>query len=65
MGDTIEQVIRQLRALAVELVRNGRASEAAAVLAGIGAVELLSTFAEGSQSTGNGQQQPEHQEHFG
>ena len=46
MAETVDQVTGSLRTLAVELVRNGRTSEAAAVLAGIGAVEMLGMFAE-------------------
>lgn len=46
MGDTVGDVSARLRALAVELVRAGKAADAAAVLSGIGAVEMLSMFAE-------------------
>jgi hypothetical protein len=46
MGDTVEDVASRLRKLAVELVRAGKAADAAAVLAGIGAVDMLSMFAE-------------------
>jgi hypothetical protein len=46
MGDTVEDVSGRLRKLAVELVRAGKAADAAAVLAGIGAVDMLSMFAE-------------------
>jgi hypothetical protein len=48
MGDTVEDVAGRLRKLAVELVRAGKAADAAAVLAGIGAVDMLSMFAEDS-----------------
>jgi hypothetical protein len=37
-------VTGQLRTLAVELVRDGRSADAMAVLASIGALEMLSTF---------------------
>ena len=67
MGETVEQVTGSLRSLAVELVRSGRTSEAAAVLAGIGAVEMLSMFSEAAKPAQNGHQpQQEHQhEPFG
>ncbi|HEX4018752.1 MAG TPA: hypothetical protein VHX15_18595 [Frankiaceae bacterium] len=66
MGETVEQVTGSLRGLAVELVRGGRTSEAAAVLAGIGAVEMLSMFAEAAKPIQNGQAHQEHQhEPFG
>ncbi len=67
MGETVDQVTGNLRSLAVELVRSGRTSEAAAVLAGIGAVEMLSMFSESAKPNQNGHQaQPEHQhEPFG
>ena len=45
MGETIDQVVERLRKLAVELVRTHRLSDAAAVLAGVGAVELMDMFA--------------------
>lgn len=48
MGDTVDDVSDRLRKLAVELVRTGKAADAAAVLAGIGAVEMLSMFADDS-----------------
>ncbi len=44
MGDTAWDVTGQLRKLAVELVRDGKTAEAMAVLASIGAVEMLQTF---------------------
>jgi hypothetical protein len=67
MGETVDQVTGSLRNLAVELVRGGRTSDAAAVLAGIGAVEMLGMFAESSKPAQNGHQaQPEQQhEPFG
>ena len=66
MGETVDQVTGSLRGLAVELVRGGRTSEAAAVLAGIGAVEMLSMFAEAAKPAQNGQVHQEHQhEPFG
>jgi hypothetical protein len=67
MGETVDQVTGSLRSLAVELVRSGRTSEAAAVLAGIGAVEMLSMFSEAAKPAQNGHQaQSEHQhEPFG
>jgi hypothetical protein len=67
MAETVDQVTGNLRSLAVELVRGGRTSEAAAVLAGIGAVEMLGMFAEAGKSSQNGHQpQVEHQpEPFG
>ena len=46
MGDTVEDVAGLLRKLAVALIRTGRAADAAAVMVGIGAVEMLSMFAE-------------------
>jgi len=46
MGETIDQVIERLRKLAVEMVRNHRLSDAAAILAGVGAVEMMDLFAE-------------------
>ena len=46
MADTVADVSGRLRALAVELVPAGKAPDAAAVLFGIGAVEMLSMFAE-------------------
>ncbi len=46
MGDTVEDVAGRLRKIAVELVRTGKAADAAAVLAAIGAVEMLSMFAD-------------------
>ncbi len=51
MGDTVEDVAGQLRKLAVELVRAGRAAESTAVLVGIGAIEMLQTFAGDSANT--------------
>ncbi len=50
MGDTVEEVSGRLRKIAVELVRTGKAADAAAVLAGIGAVEMLSMF--GAEAAG-------------
>jgi hypothetical protein len=61
MGETVDQVVGSLRGLAVELVRGGRTSEAAAVLAGIGAVEMLGMFSEAAKPAQNGQQP--HMEH--
>jgi hypothetical protein len=49
MGETIDDVAGRLRGLAIELVRSGRTSDAAAVLAGIGAVEMLSMFSDASK----------------
>jgi hypothetical protein len=40
----IEQIAKRLRQIASELVRSGRSSDAAAVLAGIGALEILELF---------------------
>jgi hypothetical protein len=63
MGETIDDVAGRLRGLAVELVRSGRTSDAAAVLAGIGAVEMLSMFSDASKPSGEPAQQHEtHQE---
>ena len=50
MGETIESVIERLRKLAVEMVRTHRLSDAAAVLAGVGAVEMLGLFGEPGSS---------------
>lgn len=44
MGDTVENVSGRLRRLAVDLVRDSKHEDAAAVLVGIGAVEMLSLF---------------------
>ncbi len=47
MGETSEtawDVTGQLRALAVELVRDGRTAEAMSVFASIGALEMMTTF---------------------
>jgi hypothetical protein len=44
MGDTVEDVSGRLRKLAVDLVRDSKPEDAAAVLVGIGAVEMLSEF---------------------
>jgi hypothetical protein len=44
MGDTIDDVSGRLRKLAVDLVRSSKPEDAAAVLVGIGAVEMLSQF---------------------
>jgi hypothetical protein len=44
MGDTAWDVTGQLRKLAVELVRDGKTADAMAVLASIGAMEMLQTF---------------------
>jgi hypothetical protein len=46
MGDTVDDVSGRLRKIAVELVRTNKAADAAAVLAAIGAVEMLSMFAD-------------------
>jgi len=46
MGDTIDTVSGRLRKLAVDLVRNSKPEDAAAVLVGIGAVEMLSQFSD-------------------
>ena len=48
MGDLVEDVSGQLRKIAVELVRTGKSADAAAVLASIGAVEMLTMFAGGT-----------------
>ena len=45
MGDNAWDVAGQLRKLAVELVRENKTADAMAVLASIGAVEMLSSFA--------------------
>lgn len=45
-ADTVADVSARLRALAVELVRAGNASDASAVLSAVGAIEMLSVFAE-------------------
>jgi hypothetical protein len=45
MGETIDQVVDRLRKLAVEMVRAHRLSDAAAILSGVGAVEMMSLFA--------------------
>jgi hypothetical protein len=53
----IEQIVRRLRQFASELVRSGRPSDAAAVLAGIGALEILELFStSGQPRTSNGEQ---------
>lgn len=67
MGETVDDVAGRLRGLAIELVRSGRTSDAAAVLAGIGAVEMLSMFADSSKPSENGQngQHQEQHEHHG
>jgi hypothetical protein len=52
MGDTVEDIAGRLRKLAVELVRSNKAADAAAVLVGIGAVEMLSMFAGESGPSG-------------
>jgi hypothetical protein len=59
----IEQIVRRLRQFASELVRSGRPSDAAAVLAGIGALEILELFsttgqpqAPSSEQYGGGEQ---------
>jgi hypothetical protein len=44
MGETAWDVTGQLRTLAVELVRDGKSADAMAVLASIGAVEMLHVF---------------------
>ncbi len=44
MGDTAWDVTGQLRQLAVELVRDSKTSDAMAVLASIGAIEMMKTF---------------------
>jgi hypothetical protein len=44
MGDTAWDVTGQLRQLAVELVRDSKTADAMAVLASIGAIEMLQTF---------------------
>jgi hypothetical protein len=56
MGDTVEDVSGRLRKIAVELVRDGKAADAAAVLAGIGAVEMLSMFGAGAAPAAAGPQ---------
>jgi hypothetical protein len=56
MGDTVDDVAGRLRKIAVELVRSGRAADAAAVLTSIGAVEMLSMFGEDAAPTGPGPQ---------
>lgn len=45
----IAQIVNRLRQFATELVRAGRASDAAAVLAGIGALEILELFSTSGQ----------------
>jgi hypothetical protein len=45
----IDQIVNRLRQFATELVRGGRASDAAAVLAGIGALEILELFSTSGQ----------------
>lgn len=52
----IDQIVRRLRHMASELVRAGRPSDAAAVLAGIGALELLELFSQRGDHTGAGAQ---------
>jgi hypothetical protein len=47
----IEQIVRRLRQFATELVRAGRPSDAAAVLAGIGALEILELFSQRSDQS--------------
>jgi hypothetical protein len=63
MGETIDDVAGRLRGLAVELVRSGRTSDAAAVLAGIGAVEMLSMFSDASKPAESAPQSENNQEH--
>ena len=46
MGDTVENVSGRLRRLAADLVRTSKPEDAAAVLVGIGAVEMLSMFSD-------------------
>jgi hypothetical protein len=58
MGDTVQDVAGQLRKLAVELVRSGKQADAAAVLAGIGAIEMLPMFAD--QTGAGASSQPSH-----
>jgi hypothetical protein len=48
----IEQIVRRLRQFATELVRAGRPSDAAAVLAGIGALEILELFSQRADQNG-------------
>jgi len=50
MGDTIDTVSGRLRKLAVDLVRNSKPEDAAAVLVGIGAVEMLSQFSDAASA---------------
>jgi hypothetical protein len=64
MGETIDDVAGRLRGLAVELVRSGRTSDAAAVLAGIGAVEMLSMFSDASKPAAQSENNNEHQHEY-
>jgi hypothetical protein len=48
MGETIDDVVERLRKLAVEMVRTRRLSDAAAVLSGVGALEMMDAFAGGN-----------------
>jgi hypothetical protein len=62
----IEQIVRRLRQFASELVRSGRPSDAAAVLAGIGALEILELFStSGQPHTGGGEQYGGGEQHGG
>ena len=56
MGDTIETVSSRLRLLAVDLVRTSKPEDAAAVLVGIGAIEMLSMFADAAAPAGRAPQ---------
>ncbi len=59
MGDTVEDVSGRLRRLAVDLVRNSKPEDAAAVLVGIGAVELLSQFGDSGATDSPAQRAPQ------
>jgi hypothetical protein len=56
MGETIDDVVERLRKLAVEMVRGRRLSDATAVLAGIGAIEMMDVFAGGTPPAQNAEQ---------
>jgi hypothetical protein len=58
MGETIDDVVERLRKLAVEMVRTRRLSDAAAVLSGIGALEMMDVFAGGNPPAQNSNPQP-------
>jgi hypothetical protein len=56
MGDIVEDVSGRLRKLAVDLVRSSKPEDAAAVLVGIGALEMLSMFSDEASPVGRSPQ---------